>query len=314
MKTNIVKLFFKGSVHFGDGRLSGGVCSCDAGTLFSALYMEALREGVADGFLEAARTGELSMSDAFPFIDDTLYIPKPMMRLSGEAASREKLEEEGDSRVRKASKKLEYIPSERLGGYLSGDFDAIDELGRFEIGSKTLATKVSLHQRELGEDAKPYHVGGFSFAENAGLYFVLKGDALEFAVLLEQLSYSGLGGKRSSGYGRFTFRVDECKLPICDSFEPCGSGRRFMLLSTCTPSPSELTDDLLAGARYRLVRKGGFVQSSAYSESFQKKRDMYLFAAGSVFEQRFAGDVFDVSDAHGSHPVYRYARAMWMEV
>ena len=157
-------------------------------------------------------------------------------------------------------------------------------------------------------------MGGFSFEKNAGLYFILLGEFSGFDGLLEQLSYSGLGGKRSSGYGRFSFDIVDCPLQVCVFSEPSGGADRFMLLSTCFPSPDELTDDLLAGARYRVVRKGGFIQSSTCSESFQKKRDMYLFASGSVFAHRFVGDVFDVSNGYGSHPVYRYARAMWMGV
>ena len=87
-----------------------------------------------------------------------------------------------------------------------------------------------------------------------------------------------------------------------------------VLLSTATPTQDELDDDLLRGARYRVVRKGGFVQSATHSANPQKKRDLYLFTPGSTFGKRFAGDVYDVNVTPGAHPVYRYARAFWMGV
>ena len=87
-----------------------------------------------------------------------------------------------------------------------------------------------------------------------------------------------------------------------------------MLLTSALPREDELTDALLEGAKYHLVRKGGFVQSASHASTPRKKRSMWLFAPGSVFERRFEGDVFDVNATPGAHPVYRYARAMWMEV
>lgn len=312
METRIVKLFFTAPVHFGGGRLSDSNYTCDAGTLFSALYIEALRVGVADGLLEAVRSGALSLSDAFPFVGKALYLPKPMMPPAA-ASSQKTFDGEGDSRVRKASKKLDYIPAERYGDYLSGRFDPVVELERFKVGTSALQTKVNL-LRAHGDDAEPYHVGGFSFRRDAGLYFLVKSDGFDLYPLLEQLSYSGLGGKRTSGYGRFSYSV-EAQDPLRQVAAVNRTDEaRYILLSAAAPSSAELTDELLAGSRYKVVRRGGFIQSASYSATPQKRRDLYLFAAGAVFARRFDGGVFDVSNMRGSHPVYRYARAMWMEV
>lgn len=65
--------------------------------------------------------------------------------------------------------------------------------------------------RETSDDAEPYHVGGFQFAPNCGVYFLVAG-SYDLLPLLEQLSYSGIGGKRSSGYGRFEFSVSDNSL------------------------------------------------------------------------------------------------------
>jgi len=99
---------------------------------------------------------------------------------------------------------------------------------------------------------------------------------------------------------------------VSDLFE-ADSSELSLLLSIASPRESELNDALLAGASYRLMRRSGFIQSDTYSNRLLKKKDFYSFAAGSIFMKTFDGDVFDVG-ADGAHPVYRYAKAMWIGV
>lgn len=306
MGTKIVKLSFRGSVHFGERRLSDSEYVCDAGTLFSALFVESLRMGAADEFVEAVRHGNCCISDAFPYIGERLYIPKPMIAVRGDKEG----PADATSKVRKASKKLKYIPVDSLGDYLSGSLDVVAESDCFHLGKSFVRTKVNL-ERSGSEDAEPYHVGGFSFDPGCGIYFIWQGE-YDLAPTLEQLSFAGIGGKRTSGYGSFDFEViDAGAFPLSDG----DSGdSRAMLLSSASPCEEELTDALLLGAQYRLVRKGGFVQSATHAATPRKKRDLWVFCPGSVFERRFEGDVFDVNDTPAGHSVYRYARAMWMEV
>jgi CRISPR-associated protein Csm4 len=299
MDTRIVKLAFSAPVHFGDGRLSGSGFACDAATLFSALFIEALRLGRGDDLLEAARSGGFAISNVFPYVGDTLYLPRPMLEVGGNSDA-------GDPIVKKAFKKLNYVSAEHFGDYLAGRLNPLTELDEFKLGKPALQTKVNL-TRESKNDADPFHVGGFSFYDGAGLYFLLQG-AFDIEPLLDQLQYSGLGGERSSGYGRFHYQLSDGTLRV-NSQMPSN-----ILLSSAAPTREELTDDLLNGARYLLERKSGFVQSQTHNANPQKKRDFYVFVAGSAFPRRFAGDVFDVNATPGAHPVYRYARAMWMEV
>lgn len=276
--------------------------------------------GQADALLNAARSGELAISDAFPFVGSELYLPKPFMHMSGLFPDGTEGAKEIDSLTRKANKKLSFVPVKRYGKYLKGTLDAQEELDLFRLGESSTQTKVNL-TRSHKPDADPYHVGSFSFYSGSGLYFILCG-SYDIGPILEQMRYSGLGGKRSSGYGRFdcsierfetpytltTMRDGECETRVSDT------APKHVLLSTALPAKDELTDELLEGSSYKVVRKGGFVQSGTHSVRPQKKRDLYPFAAGSLFARRFAGDVFDVNATPGAHPVYRYARAMWMEV
>ncbi len=316
METKIVKLSFLGPVHFGKGRLTDSGISCDAATFFSALYIEALHEGLHEGLIEAVRSDGLSLSDAFPYVGDTKYLPKPMVApevFDERNRAREARGDKPDSRERKANKKLAYVSVARYADYLAGNFDSIAELDQFRLGASSLQSKVNLTRAE-SDDSEPYFVGSYRFNPGAGLYFIVRG-GYDLTPLLEQLSYAGLGGKRTSGYGRFVFSVengDKLLKAACPQ-SAAGTGAA-VLLASAAPREAELDDALLEGARYRLVRKGGFVQSVSHSDSPQKKRDMYLFAAGSTFVHKFEGDVFDVNATPGSHPVYRYAKAMWMEV
>ena len=50
-----------------------------------------------------------------------------------------------------------------------------------------------------------------------------------------------------------------------------------------------------------------------YAEEYRRKRDLYVFAAGSCFKNEFEGDIYDVTNG-GSHPVYRYAKPLFMGV
>lgn len=309
MPEKIIKLSFQVPVHFGNGRLSDSEFFCDAAALFSALYIEALQMGCATELLDAVKRGDLRISDAFPYIGETLYIPKPMLQYgSFEQASVSKPGQ--DSRERKAAKKLKYIPLSTLDDYLKGDIDYLSELARFEVGISSVQAKVNL-LRDSRDEAEPYFVGSFSFVEGAGLYVVLRG-SYDILPIFDQLAFSGLGGKRSSGYGRFTYEVSELEQGIVH--EEAGQESRYMLLSSACPKSDELTEGLLEGASYKLTRKGGFVQSSTHSIQPQKKKDTYVFDAGSVFPHRFEGDVFDVNMTPNAHPVYRYAYALWMEV
>ena len=102
--------------------------------------------------------------------------------------------------------------------------------------------KVSLKAQEQSpnEDSEPYSVGTFSFEKDAGLYFIAKGSERTIQRLNEvmyALQFSGIGGKRSAGYGRFEY--------TCVSNENISNllnqdGDNFILLSTSMAKREEL--------------------------------------------------------------------------
>lgn len=131
-----------------------------------------------------------------------------------------------------------------------------------------------------------------------------------FEELMDSLSFSGIGGKRSSGLGKFSFLTTKMPQEFLKRLN--GTGERWMTLSCSLPVKKEMVD-VLDGASYILEKRSGFVASELYTKEQQRKRDLYVFAAGTCVKKRFHGDVYDVSDG-GSHSVYRYAKPMFLEV
>ncbi|NLK01405.1 MAG: type III-A CRISPR-associated RAMP protein Csm4 [Clostridia bacterium] len=276
MKKSIIKLKFLTPLHLGKGRLSDSEYQIKADTIFSALCIESNN---IPKLVSQVKEGQLKISDAFPYIEDYYYLPKPMIYIDQQTEEY------------KLFKKIKYITEDTLKFYLEGSLNPEDELASFILGESHVRTQVN-----VGGD--PYQVGTFSFQENSGLYIIVEhGDDYVFDVF-EKLQYSGIGGKRSSGLGRFSFHVEK-------AFE-FSIGEYQLLLNTAMARDEEL-DQALEGANYLLQKRSGFIHQSRY-----KKRDFYTFKAGSVFKNKFEGDLFDVGN--DEHPVYSYGVPMFMGV
>ena len=307
MDIAIYELTFQTGVHFGDGSLADNPYTFSADTLFSALYAEALRVGrdCAEKLLNAVRTEKLAWSDAMPRMQGTRYLPKPYVQVAG------KKERAGDSSIKKAMKNMLYVPADLLDDYLHGDLplertDDLERLGRNEIRS---ATAIRGQDNPL-----PYGIGVFTFQEGCGLDLIVSSEGQEneamFEKLLSALSGSGIGGKRSSGLGRFSFHKAEADERLKSRMRNAEDVN--MSLSVCLPEEDEL-QSALDGAHYLVRKRSGFVASEHYSPELHRKKDLYVFAAGSCFAHRFHGQIADVSNG-GAHPVYRYAKPLWLGV
>ncbi len=302
MKYLMYSLRFPAGVHFGEKSLDESRYSFSADTLFSALYIEALKSGeeLAGWLYQKAASGGILFSDAFPYIGETHYLPKPMKRV-------ETSDHQGDSGIKKAYKSLTHIPMDDMGKYMRGELDPIYEKNKLrDLGKRYLKTSAAIHGRE---ETEPYHVGVYYFHHDCGLYFIVgladEADQDQIYDLLDSLSFSGIGGKRSSGLGRFEIK----NMRELDSQRFEREGDAYMSLSISLPKESEM-EGTLRHAQYQVQKRGGFVASFDYAPEYRKKRDIFLFGAGSCFVQRFQGDIYDVSDG-GKHPVYRYAKPIF---
>jgi len=307
MKYKICKLKFLTGLHIGKGMLTDGEAIFMADTLFSALCHEAVcMPGGIHRLVNYCKQGKLKLSDSLPFIGETCYIPKPIITIESE-------KDWGNSKVKKAFKKLKYISIEQIDTYMEGNLDAqiekekLETFGKFELRQKASIT--------YDEETTPYFIGSFHFQENNGLYVIIAYETEEIfeyiSLLMECLSFSGIGGKRSAGYGKF--QVEFCDLP--EKLEQrlhISSYQKFISLSFSLPKESEL-ENVCKNSKYQLIKRGGFVNSETYADTYQKKHEFYGFVSGSYFDSYYEGDIFDVA-IHGRHPVYKYAIPIFMGV
>lgn len=309
MRYKLYRLTFSTAVHFGKGRL--GTCENNflADRLFSAVCIEAQKSEGNDGiafFYNAAASGNLLISDSMPYCNRTLYIPKPIVSI-------ERNDSESDSKLKKEFKKLTYIPADSIDMYFKGNLNAQEENMKLsKLGYYSEKTSAAIFEND---DALPYNIGFFKFSPECGLYFVIgyENDSIfnKFDSIIYSLGYTGIGGKVTSGFGKFesiSEEVPDCLLRRLEN-KNC---KRFISLSVCMAKNEELKN-ALDSAEYSVIKRSGFVSSVTYSDTFRKKKELYCFSAGSSFNNRFSGEVFDLSDG-GSHPVYRYAKPMFMGV
>ena len=303
MNYKICKLEFDTPVHFGSGALSDAGKTFCADTLFSALYLEAMKSGQEEELLSDVRDGRLLFSDAFPYIHEEYYLPKPMVYIEPKDV--------GDSVQKKKYKKLEYVPVSALHTYLQGEMPedgwGLDRLGQ---ASSQVMTAV-----RGGEDIMPYVVGNYRYAKGCGLYCIMAYESEDAFYLAEDLmmslSYTGIGGKRSGGKGHFTFKYGKGTSGLEDLLGRTAGGMSI-LLSSALPKEDEL-ETALDGSSYLLQKRSGFILSETYASEQRKKKDLFTMQAGSCFAHRFEGDIYDVSMG-GAHPVYRYAKAIFAEI
>lgn len=307
MQNVAYKLEFLQDVHFGIDRLEKSQPIFQADRLFSALFQEALKvsDETAQQLLEDVYNDQLRFSDALPYQDNCYFIPKPILSLE----LSEDIHALGNSKMKKRMKKLQFLPFEDLSNFLSGMYEPMS----FKLGQHHLRNAVAIRGQE---EASPYRIDTFRFNEKSGLYVIIQfqTEAIRMRVeeLLESLSYSGIGGRRSSGLGRFSLKFAHLSQNYHDALQ--NLSEKSMTLCAALPKDEEL-EHALEGATFSLEKRSGFIASDTYSETLQRKQDLYVLSAGSCFVNRFQGDVYDVGQtSFGSHPVYRYLKPMWLGV
>lgn len=314
MDYQAVCLNFKGLVHFGEGMLSQSAIGFCADTLFSALCHEASKLGLINPLIEAVKNENLLFSDAFPYDEKDFYLPRPLLKVQGASAQ--------DPQQRKLYRKLAHVPLSEFQDFLQGKFDP-NKAKEISFGKKFTTTHNA--QYYDGEEAVSYTIGAYSFKEGCGLYFIVGFRTPQEKELLNKilssLALSGIGGKRSLGMGLFEFKLEDLdpkkvKLKVKADFasvqEP-SQDKTYVLLNVALPQESELNESL-EGASYLMQKRSGFVSSPVVQQDpLFKKQDLYVFKAGSCFKHCFKGSLLNVAKGL-SHPVYRYALPLFLEI
>ncbi len=261
-------------------------------TLFSALTLASL--GLYGELLP-----EVSLSSAFPFVKDTLFFPRPLLPLENI-----RVDPEAAEPYRKEIKSIRYVDERSFIEWLHGQVVDLERMiGLSRELSSGVASWVRARITSDREDMSShlYFVGQTVFSEG-GLFCLLNShswDRRRLESLFQYLGEQGIGGDRSSGYGRFRPEFFNWEPPSIDS------PRSYVSLSLVNPAPEE-TRSLVS---YSLLDRGGWIESLAPGPARRKKR-VAMLSEGSVFNGKVGGRMLDVTpDGWDSHRVFRYGKA-----
>ena len=286
------------TAHFGAGALDSSKMTFAADRLFSALAIEAKKMGKMEEFVSIAGQDHFVLTDAFPY-QSSPFLPKPIGFPNFEQADLTKDVKEV-RRQAKMAKKLQFIPLERFESYVNGKLfkDA-------EHGVTNIVTKNQPHV-----DGALYQVSTVRFADKSALYVIANESEL-LNELMASLQYTGIGGKRSSGYGQFDLTI----LDLPDSFKnrlTKAHQESVMTLTTSLPVEKELEYAMETGS-YLLSKSSGFAFSTETNENY-RKQDLYKFASGSTFSETFTGQIVDVRPLDFPHEVLSYAKPLFLKM
>ena len=324
MRYEIILFRFTSPVHFGDaaegGDLGEILSYCRADTFFSALCREAadISQELLACVVEGVQRGKLRFSDLFPWKKGTscyeLYLPRPVMNLphteQAKTLSYEEVREQ--SGERKKYKKRSFIRASEMESYLQGrDISAQPDFGKEELRTQYNA-----------REKRPYGIGAYHFMPDAGLYLILSGDeelAEKLEPLIKLLGMAGIGGKRSSGFGKYIFEDDPLDLSDENTYGGddvslykmlcAGHSNCYMALSSFLPEKLEVGD--MSSGTGKIIKRGGFAWSREMTGP-AKVSSVYMMASGSCFSKRLEGRIADVNNGSVPHPVYKYGKGLFV--
>ena len=314
----LYKLKFPNGIHVGANsslELTSTTVSSDV--FYSAFYAEYVRIfGENDReLLQLTENDEFKVSDLLPFkemkTETVFYVPKPFVNDIERKQSNDENEQVVD---RKKVKKLSYIPASRLNEYFEfletgKNFPEIDD----DFGEKELHTKNKVSR--IGEDTELYNIEVFRFNKDSGLYFIVQLPEKwqeKFENVLESLSLTGIGGKKSAGYGQFirelkTENYKEDAIFLHTNLKKISTSGKYLLLSSYLPQKDEIEKIKNKENGYQLIKRSGFVNSPKYSENPQKRKQVYMISSGAVLNFKPAGRLADLK-LHGNHSIYRMGK------
>ena len=152
-----------------------------------------------------------------------------------------------------------------------------------------------------------FHTGRLRFAHGCGLSFWAQIDQPNYRPWLEEaltfLQDEGLGGKRSTGHGQFTFTATARTLPLVDA------PNAWLTLALYHPHPDELRDGLLHHAWYQRIHRQGWISSPDGRDT--RRKGIWMLREGSVLPHDVIGTMEDVRPDRGfDHPVWRCGYAL----
>ena len=329
----LYKLRFPSGIHIGTAfgnTLEETMISVYSDTFYSALFNEYMKIYNNDELYKISEAGNFLVSDLLPFkekddMSTDFYLPKPFMPKEP-ANNKNKTEITVD---RKKVKATNFIPADKLEEYFyflknGTNFPIIDD----DFGKKQLYTKNKISLEN--EDTQLYNIEVFKFNEKSGLYFIVKLPENEkwqeiFQNILDSLALTGIGGKRNSGFGQFVIKEDAMNFDGLDfeKFESesdayinkalYSNEEKFLIISSYSPKIGEIEKLKDGDNYYQLIKRGGFVNQSSYSEQPEKRKQVYMLSSGSILSFKPEGKILDLN-LHGKYNIYRMGKPIMLGV
>src|SRR5450759_4419793 len=320
---NVLKMNFLSPLHIGQGVTesygrSGRILHSDSlsGALAAVYSVQNPAEDVKL-FME-----NYKISSAYPFIHEGLFFQKPMIKLPFSAT--------GESpNLTKRIKSLEYFDKESFESILIGKELNLDRNhfagnGKYYLSSGSsdfissfsseVVQRVAVPRGE-GGDASPFYFERLSFSKECGLWFFYevsseyKNRFLESMILLGE---NGIGTDRTVGNGQFTISLEtiDVKLPV--------SNKNRLLISLFCPTEPDTKNYHPDNSSYLLIKRGGFIAgSSDVTHRHLRKKSIYMFLEGSVFDSHIEGKIENLRPEWNDvnlHPVWRDGRAFSLPI
>lgn len=315
MQYYLYKLKFSAPVHFGNSKSELSFVSSDmtfsSSTLFSALCNICGDDKYIERLISLVQNNKMLLSDGMPYKDEILYIPRPLFPCT--FFNRIQL---------KRLSLIDYISIENIRKYYDYTAGEILEWNTepVEFGKKFAVDKVSIRNLSDKKEPEPFSYGIFDFYDDSGLYFIVgledENDDDFINSLVKHLGIGGMGGGISRGYGSFEIcdkiylsdyfdEQTECLFNMLENTD----SKKNILLSTSLPSANEM-EKAYMGSHFDLVPKSGYTETD---KGFRKKSLQYFMKSGSVFQNRFKGDLYIVGNS-GRYNVYRYGKSLFLGV
>jgi CRISPR-associated protein Csm4 len=268
---NIFQLKFSSPLHLSRGKLNSYESSdtvLHSDTLKSAMLATALQIFDFTQTEIKAFWDSFQVSSTMPYYGDTYYFPRPL-------SWQPKVENAAEQ---KDWNKVEYLQ-------LTDFQDLIKENEIKELPTAPKFFEKEQTQRvqiKYGEDSVPFYIEKLYFEPQAGLYFIVDCDDTllqRLEGIMELLGDNGIGLQRNIGNGHFTVERKTIALDLPES-------DKYMSLSLYCPSKDELEDFDMEHSFYKLQKRGGWVSSSAAENMSYRKKSVYMFQEGSVFQTK----------------------------
>ena len=286
------------TAHFGAGSLDSSKMTFAADRLFSALVLEAKKMGKMEEFVSIAGQDDFVLTDAFPYQSGP-FLPKPIGFPKFEQPDLTTDVKEV-RRQAKMAKKLQFIPLDKFDSYVNGTL--------FKDADHAVTNIVTKNQPHV--DGNLFQVSTVRFRDESCLYVIAKESEL-LNELMTSLQYTGIGGKRSSGYGRFDLTILDLPDGFKNRLTKAHQGP-VMTLTTSLPVEKELEYAMGTGS-YLLSKSSGFAFSTETKENY-RKQDLYKFASGSTFSETYTGQIVDVRPLDFPHEVLNYAKPLFFKM